>query len=233
MKDGIIVAGRVTTTDERTIERDPALAAETVAEKLANTVTHGIGAVLSIAGLVAMVVLATVDGVPDGVTAVAIFGSTLVLVYIVSTVYHAVAHAGARRILKFLDHSTIFLLIAGTYTPVALVALPGGPDWTMLALAWSLAAIGIALRSIYGSRFAWLRISLYLVMGWLALIWAGPIFTALGWEGSSLLLAGGVAYTAGVLFYLWERLPFNHAIWHLFVIGGSAAHVCAIMFFVI
>lgn len=213
--------------------RDPANVPETAAERIANTVTHGIGAVLSVVGLYAMVGLASTAPVPDAVTGVTVFGSILVLAYVVSTFYHAVTHEGMRRILKFADHSTIFLLIAGTYTPLALVAQPGGPDWPMLATVWSLALVGIVLRSVFGSRFVWLRLSLYLIMGWMALIWAHPIIAALGWEGSGLLLAGGIAYTAGIIFYLWEKLPFNHAIWHLFVIGGSVAHVCAIMFFVI
>jgi hemolysin III len=209
------------------------VAVETVAEKIANAVTHGIGAILSIGALVAMVTLATIDRIPQALAPVAVFGSLLVLLYLVSTLYHAISHVRARRVLRFLDHASIYLVIAGTYTPVAMIALPGGPDWLMLSTVWTLALAGIALRWVYGERYAWFRISLYLAMGWLSVVWAGPIVSALGWDGSGLLAAGGVAYTAGVLFYAWEKLPFNHAIWHMFVIGGSAAHVLAIMYFVI
>jgi hemolysin III len=233
MESDEIVAQRAAGPDRWPVEASQAIIPETTAERIANTVTHGIGAVLSIASLFAMVAVASAAQVPDAVTGVTIFGSVLVLVYLASTAYHAVTHDGARRILNFVDHSTIFLLIAGTYTPLALIVIPGGPDWTMLAIVWSLAVVGIGLRSIFGERYVWLRISFYLIMGWMALIWAPLIVAALGWEGSGLMLAGGVAYTTGIIFYLWEKLPFNHAIWHLFVIGGSVAHVCAIMFFVI
>lgn len=208
-------------------------AGESLAEEIANAVTHGIGAALSIAGLVVMVVLAALGPTHGSVAAVAIFGSTLVLLYLSSTLYHAIPHAGAKRILKYLDHATIFLLIAGTYTPIALLALAGGPDWVLLSVIWALALAGIGLQVAAAGRFEWIRIGLYIVMGWLVVAWAGPVVAGLGWGGSGLMLAGGVAYTGGLAFYAWDRLPFNHAIWHLFVLAGSTAHVLAIVLFVI
>jgi hemolysin III len=206
---------------------------ESFAEEIANTITHGIGAVLSVAGLVVMVLLATVSTNPLSVTAVAVFGSMLVLLYLISTLYHAIPHGKAKRILKLLDHITIFLLIAGTYTPFALLALSGGPDWVLLATIWSLALLGIVVKIVWAGRFRGLRIALYVAMGWLAIAWAGPMIANMGWGGTGLLLAGGLAYTGGIAFYAWDSLPYNHAIWHLFVLAGSAAHFLAIVFFVI
>ena len=215
-------------------DRDPIEATgESFAEEIANTVTHGIGAALSIAGLVVMVLLAAVSTAPWSVAAVAVFGSMLVLLYLISALYHGIPHGKAKRVLKLLDHITIFLLIAGTYTPIALLALSTGPDWVMLVTIWSLALFGIIVKIVWAGRLGWLRIALYVAMGWLAIAWAGPLIAGLGWGGSSLLLAGGVAYTAGIGFYAWDSLPFNHSIWHTFVLAGSAAHFLAIVFFVI
>ena len=214
-------------------DRDPMATGESLAEEIANTVTHGIGAALSIAGLVVMVVLAAVSPTPWSVAAVGVFGSTLVLLYLISALYHGIPHGKTKRVLKFFDHSAIFLLIAGTYTPIALLALSTGPDWVLLAVIWSLALLGIVLKIFWAGRLRGLRIALYVAMGWLAVAWAGPLIAGLGWGGSGLLLAGGIAYTGGIAFYAWDSLPFNHAIWHLFVLTGSAAHFLAIVFFVI
>ena len=214
--------------------RDPIEATEeSFAEEIANTITHGIGAALSVAGLVVMVLLATVSANPWSVVAVAVFGSMLVLLYLISALYHGVAHGKAKRVLKLLDHITIFLLIAGTYTPIALLAWSTGPDWVLLATIWSLALFGIVLKIVWAGRFKGLRIALYVAMGWLVVAWAGPLITGLGWGGTGLLLAGGLAYTGGIAFYAWDSLPFNHSIWHIFVLAGSAAHFLAVVFFVI
>jgi hemolysin III len=206
---------------------------ESFAEEIANTITHGIGAVLSVAGLVVMVLLATVSSNPWSVAAVAVFGSMLILLYLISALYHGAAHGKAKRVLKILDHVTIFLLIAGTYTPIALLAWSSGPDWLLLATIWSLALFGIVVKIVWAGRFKGLRIALYVAMGWLVIAWGGPLIASMGWGGTGLLLAGGIAYTGGIAFYAWDSLPFNHAIWHLFVLAGSAAHFLAIVFFVI
>lgn len=204
----------------------------TLAEEIANAVTHGIGAALSIAGLVVLIVAAALHGSAWSVVAVGIYGSTLVLAYLSSTLYHSIPHRRAKRVLRVLDHSMIFLLIAGTYTPVAALALASRPDWLLLATIWSLAAAGIVLQIVRPNRYEPLRVALYLTMGWLALAWVGPLVDSIGWDGTALMVLGGIAYTAGIGFYMWNRLPFNHAVWHLFVMGGSAAHFFAILYFV-
>lgn len=206
---------------------------ESLAEEIANAITHGVGAAFSIAALVALVVLAAFKGTATAVVAVAIYGSTLVLLYSISTLYHAIPHAGTKRVLKVLDHCTIFLLIAGTYTPVALLALTDGPSWTLLVLIWTLAAAGIVLRIGWAGRLKKVRIALYVVMGWLALAWAGPLLDSLGQGGWWLIVGGGIAYTSGLVFYLWERMPFNHAVWHLFVMAGSTAHFLAVAYYMV
>lgn len=204
---------------------------QSLAEEIANAVTHGIGAALSIAALVVLVVFAAIEGSAWSVAAVAVYGSTLLLVYLCSTLYHGIPHRRAKRVLQVLDHSTIFLLIAGTYTPIAVLGLSGGPDWLLLAAIWSLALFGIVLQVVRPNRDEPLRIALYIVMGWLGLAWGGPMVDGMGWGGAALILLGGVAYTGGIGFYAWHRLPFNHAVWHLFVIGGSAAHFFAILYY--
>ena len=216
-------------TDRATIEA----AGESFAEEIANTVTHGIGVLLSVAGLVVMILMAMVSAAPWSVVAVTVFGSMLVLLYLISASYHGAAQGKTKQLLKILDHITIFLLIAGTYTPIALLGLTSGPDWVLLATIWSLALLGILLKVSWPRRFKALRITLYVAMGWLAVAWAGPMVDSLGWDGTALLLAGGIAYTGGIAFYLWENLPFNHAIWHLFVLTGSAAHFLVVVYFVI
>ncbi len=204
----------------------------TLAEEIANAVTHGIGAALSIAGLVILVVVAAVHGSAWSVVAVGVYGSTLVLVYLSSTLYHSIPHRRTKRVLQVLDHSMIFLLIAGTYTPVAMLALASGPDWLLLATIWSLALVGIVMQIAWPNRYEPVRVTLYLVMGWLVLAWAGPLVDGMGWDGTALIVLGGVAYTAGIGFYAWDRLPFNHAVWHLFVMGGSVAHFIAILYYI-
>lgn len=206
---------------------------ESVPEEIANAITHGIGAALSIFALVALVLLAVFKGTAAAVVGVAVFGSTLVLLYLISTLYHAIPHAGTKRVLKVLDHCTIFLLIAGTYTPVALLAMSGGPDWTLLVLIWSLAIAGIVMRIGWSGRLKKVRIALYVFMGWLAIMWAGPLLDSLGWGGWGLIVGGGIAYTAGLIFYAWDSLPFNHAVWHLFVMAGSTAHVLAVAYYMV
>ena len=212
---------------------DEAASTESLGEEIANAVTHGIGAALSIAGLVVMVVLAALNGTVWSVVGVSIYGSALILLYLSSTLYHGIPHRRTKQVFRVLDHSTIYLLIAGTYTPVALAGLAGGPDWLLLALIWSLALFGIVMQAVRPGRFGGLRIGLYVAMGWLVVAWARPVVEGFGWDGTFLLLAGGIAYTAGIGFYAWDRLRFNHAIWHVFVLAGSTAHFLAIVFYLL
>ncbi len=207
-------------------------AAETLLEEIANAVTHGIGAALSIAGLVVMIVLAAINGGTWEVVAVTLYGATLVLVFLSSTLYHGVWHQGAKRVFRAFDHCAIYLLIAGTYTPIGLLVLPQPLGWVLCATLWTLALVGVVLRLWLRRRHA-LSIPLYLAMGWLGVFWLGTLFDALGPAGSSLIVAGGLAYTGGLIFFAWRRLPFNHALWHLFVLAGSTCHFFAITLYVL
>jgi len=185
--------------------------------------------VLSVVGLVVLIRLAIPLG-PLPVASVAVYGGTLVLAFFSSTLYHAVWHVGTKRILRAVDHCAIYFLIAGTYTPVALLALRDHWGWALLAAVWSVALTGAVLRVAAPRPLKKLRIGLYVVLGWLAAAWVGPAFDVLGPLGTGFLIAGGLAYTVGVAFYLWRRLPFNEAIWHAFVIAGSACFFVAIAF---
>jgi hemolysin III len=202
-------------------------------EELLHSASHGIGLLLSIAGLVLLVDLALVRGGGARlVTACGIFGVTLILLYLTSTLYHGVRDARAKRILRVLDHSAIYLLIAGTYTPFTLVSLGGAWGWTLFGIVWGLAILGILLKVFAMGRLRWLSIVLYLGMGWLALVALGPMIRAVGPEGMWLVFLGGMAYTSGVVFYVWRR-PYCHAIWHAFVLAGSILHFFAVLLYVI
>jgi hemolysin III len=200
-------------------------------EEWANRLTHGAGALLALVGLVALTRNAAVHGTARQLVACSVFGGALVLLYTSSTLYHTIPHARARSLLRVLDHSAIFLLIAGTYTPFTLVSLRGAWGWSLFGVVWALAALGIALRLLLRRRPTGLFVGLYLAMGWCVVLAARPLVAALPPAGLALLAAGGLAYSVGVVFYLWQRLPYNHAIWHGFVLAGSALHFFAVLFF--
>ena len=202
-------------------------------EELAHSITHGIGAALSIAGLVLLVTLAAIRGDAWHVVSCSIFGATLVFLYTASTLYHSITHPGAKRVLRVFDHAAIFLLIAGTYTPFTLVTLRGGWGWTLFIIVWGLALVGIIYKITAKNRFRFLSVLLYLAMGWLVLIAIEPMVTSMPKPGLVLLLAGGLCYTLGVIFYAWKRLPYGHAVWHLFVLAGSICHFFAVLLYVI
>lgn len=201
--------------------------------ELANSLTHGLGTALAIAALVIMVVLAALKGTARHVVGVSIFGGCLVVLYATSTVYHALQSPGAKRIFHILDHAAIFLLIAGTYTPYCLATLRGAWGWSLFGVVWGLAALGVTLKAIFGPRRQWLSTLVYLAMGWIVLVALGPLAKSLPMGGLVTLFGGGAFYTAGVVFYAWKKLPYHHAVWHLFVILGSACHVMSVLFFVI
>lgn len=203
------------------------------AEEIANCITHGIGLILSICGLSVLVTLACIKGDGSHIVSCAVFGGTLVLLYGASTLYHAFKHSRANRILKTLDHSCIYLLIAGTYTPFVLVTLSGTLGWTLLAIVWGMALFGIFFKVFFVYRFQIFSTILYLIMGWLAIVAIKPLVNSLPSGGIWLIAAGGLLYSAGVIFYIWKRLPFNHSIWHLFVLGGSTCHFLAVLLYVI
>lgn len=202
-------------------------------EEIAHAITHGIGIPLSIAGLVLLVTFSALYGNAWHVVSTAIYGSTLVLLYTASTLYHGIPHEKAKPILQKLDHAAIFLLIAGTYTPFTLVTLNGTWGWTLFGMVWGLAVIGTWIELWGSSRLQRWSLALYLLMGWLVVIAIKPLVGNLETGGLALLVAGGLAYTFGAAFYAWERLQWNHAIWHLFVLAGSVLHFLAIFFYVI
>lgn len=201
--------------------------------ELANSITHGIGCGLSISALTLMVVAAARNGSTMQVVACSIYGTTLVVLYLASTLYHSIHVPRAKRILRIIDHASIYLLIAGTYTPFALVVLDGAWRWWVFGLAWGLAFLGIAFKVMFTGRLRILSELLYLAMGWLALLLIKPMLGTLPPAGIWWLGAGGVTYTLGVIFYVCKRIPHHHAIWHLFVMGGSACHFFAVMLYVL
>jgi hemolysin III len=160
-----------------------------------------------------------------------VFGGTMVLVYLASTLYHSLTHKRAKHFFRLLDHSAVFLLIAGTYTPFALGILRGAWGWTLLTIIWSLAAIGITMKVIVGTRYSWISIVLYLVMGWLAVVAVKPILELVPLPGILWILAGGIAYTGGLAFFAAPRLRYGHFIWHLFVIVGTTCHFFAVLWY--
>lgn len=203
------------------------------AEELANSLTHGLGVLLSIAGLAVLVGFASARGSTVDVVASSIYGATLVLVYTTSTLYHGIPFDAAKKVLRTLDHIAIFLLIAGTYTPFTLAAIGGRTGWILFSVIWGLAVLGIVFELTFLRRWTWLAVGLYLLMGWVGLVAIKPLAAAMETGGLVLLLLGGAAYTVGVVFYVWRRLPYGHAIWHGFVLAGSALHYLAILFYIV
>jgi len=201
---------------------------QTRGEQIANSVSHGIGALGALVALPYLVLAASRHGAA-AIVGAAVFGTTLALLYLCSTFYHALAHTRAQRVLRILDHSSIYLLIAGTYTPFTLGVLQGPWGWTLFGLVWALALVGVLIKS--SGRFKYPRLStgLYLAMGWLIVAAALPLWRAMPRWGLFWLAAGGLAYTGGVVFYAAKRLRYGHFVWHLFVMTGSACHLVAVL----
>ncbi len=198
-------------------------------EKWANVLTHGLGLVAAIIATTLLLVFAGLGGDPWRIVTLSIFGSTLIAVYSISTAYHLVQHPGRKRRLRQLDHAAIFLLIAGTYTPLLLVTIGGGWGWSLFGIVWAMAAAGLTLKLVCFERFGWTQLGLKLAMGWLLVVAIGPVFAAMTTPGLIWVAAGGLCYTGGVAFFLWDQLKFNHAIWHFFVLAGSTCHVMAMV----
>ena len=205
----------------------------TLGEEIANSITHGIGVALAVTGLVVMVVFASLTGDPWQIVACSIFGASMVLLYTASTLYHSISQPRAKAMLRVFDHCAIFLLIAGTYTPFTLVNLRGPWGWSLFGVVWGCALAGIVLRTVVGNRWRALSVVLYVVMGWVAVVAVKPLLGAVEPGGLILMVLGGLAYTVGIVFYAWRKLPYHHAIWHGFVLVGSALHFFAILFYVI
>lgn len=201
-------------------------------EEILNAVTHGIGTILSIVALCVMIVLYN-DVSTWHLMSGAIYGGSLVLLYLASTLYHSFTNEKLKSLFKFFDHAAIYILIAGNYTPFALIPLHGDFGWTVFSVIWALAAIGILFQVFFVRRFKIFSTICYLLMGWFAVVMIEPLIASLPIEGIYWLLAGGLFYTVGSIFYLVKRIPYNHAIWHLFVLAGSAAHFVAVVNYVL
>ena len=197
-------------------------------EELANAISHGIGIALGITGLVLLVVRAALYGDTWQVVSFSVYGTSLILLYLASTLYHGVQHQRAKEILRIFDHAAIYLLIAGSYTPFLLVSLRGPWGWSLFGVIWGLAVTGIIFKLIFGPKYEIVSTIFYLLMGWVVVIAIKPLIAALPPAGLAWLIAGGLAYTLGVIFFAWEKLPFHHAIWHGFVLLGSIFHFFAI-----
>jgi len=202
-------------------------------EDFANSIIHGVGFILSIIGMCVLIAFASIYGNAWHVISCSIYGSTLVFLYTASTLYHSIQLAKAKRVLRVLDHSTIFLLIAGTYTPFTLVNLRGPWGWSLFGVIWALAVIGILFQTTMLRKGAVVSVAFYVTMGWVVVVAIKPMLSLVDTGGLVLLLLGGVAYTTGVVFYLWRQMPYNHAIWHVFVLAGSALHFFSILLYVI
>lgn len=203
--------------------------ARSLKEEIANSITHGIGLLLSLIGLLVLVRQASMYGDVWQTVSCSIYGATLVLLYAASTVYHAIQTPRVKHWLKVVDHCSIYLLIAGTYTPFTLVLLRGGWGWTLFGLVWGMAFFGILYKVFFVHRFKVLSTIVYVLMGWLAIIAIKPLIARLPAAGMIWLLAGGAAYTAGAVFYSLRKLPYAHTLFHLLVLGGSFCHYVAVM----
>lgn len=205
----------------------------TLGEEIANSVIHGVGIVLGIAGLGVLTAFASLYGDAWHIVGCSVFGAALILLYTASTLYHSIPLPRVKAVLRTLDHSAIFVLIAGTYTPFLLVNLRGPWGWSLFGAIWGLALVGIVLRIVRGRRSTLLSVGLYVGMGWAVVAAIEPMLNSVAPGGLLLLLLGGLAYTLGIVFYAWKRLPYHHAIWHGFVLAGSISHFFAILFYVI
>lgn len=204
---------------------------QTLGEEIANSVSHGLGLVLAIGATPFLIGEVASRGTVADIAAAAVFAVTVILAYLASTVYHAIPHGGAKKVLRALDHGSIYLLIAGTYTPFTLGVLRGGWGWALFGTIWTLALAGIVLKASGGVRFQRVSVVLYLAMGWLIVVAIKPLWHAMPAEGLAWLVAGGLAYTAGVVFYALDRVPYCHFVWHLFVLAGTVCHFFAVMWY--
>jgi hemolysin III len=202
-----------------------------IGEEIMNGVTHGIGAALSIAGLTILVVLAVMSGNVRQIVSFSIYGASLIILYLASTLYHSFQKPAVKRVLKIIDHAAIYLLIAGTYTPFLLVGVQGAWGWTMLVLIWGLAILGISFKTLFIDRFQKLSVLGYVLMGWLSVLILKSLLDTIAVGGLIWLAVGGAIYTIGVIFYAMKKIPYMHGVWHLFVLGGSICHYFAVLLY--
>ncbi|GAB4396489.1 MAG: hemolysin III family protein [Anaerolineales bacterium] len=211
--------------------REKAAQLYTLGEEIFHSVSHGLGAVLSVAGLTLLVSLAVWFGDAYQVVGFSIYGGTLVLAYLASTLYHSFQNPRVKQVFKVFDHAAIYLLIAGTYTPFLLVAMRGVWGWTLLGLVWGLALLGVVFKVLFINRFQKVSVVGYVLLGWLSVVMLRELTLSLPSGGLWWLVAGGVAYTVGVIFYAMKRVRYMHAVWHLFVLAGSVCHYFAVLLY--
>ena len=204
---------------------------QSLGEEIANSVSHGVGALATLAAAPFLIRHAALSHGTSAIVGASVFVATMLLLYVASTLYHALPPGRAKRVFQVIEHSAIFVLIAGTYTPFTLGVLRGAWGWGLLASVWSLAALGVVLKAVGGVRHRALSMSLYLSMGWLVVVAILPLRLRMPPSGLLWLLAGGVAYTAGTLFFGAQRLRYAHFVWHLFVVMGTCCHFVAVWFF--
>lgn len=205
----------------------------TLGEELLNAISHGIGTLLAIAGSVVLIVYASMYSDVWAIVSCSIYGFSLILLYLMSTLYHAISNEKAKTVLRIFDHSTIYLLIAGTYTPYALLTIRGTMGWVVFSIVWGTAVIGIIMNAISVERFKKISLALYVISGWTAILALKPIIENLAFNGLMLMLLGGVFYTGGIVFYVKKNRKYFHGIWHFFVLGGSIAHYFSILYYVV
>ena len=204
---------------------------QTLSEEIANSISHGVALALAIMATPILIVSAMRAGTTRNIVGVSVFAASMILLYLASTLYHAIPHERAKQIFRVIDHSAIFLLIAGTYTPFTLGVLRGPWGWTIFGIVWGLAIAGLIKKAILGARYTWLSMILYLVMGWLALIAIPQLLERVPLSGLALILAGGIAYTGGITLFAVHRLRYAHFAWHLFVIAGTTCHFFAVLWY--
>ena len=202
-----------------------------IREEVANSISHGLGLVLAIIAVPILVLAAVRGGSVHFIVGACVFGGTIILLYLASTLYHSISHEVTKDICRLFDHTAIFLLIAGTYTPFSLGVLRGPWGWSLLAVIWTLAIVGITLKIRKRTRHSRITIVLYVIMGWLAIVAVKPMVMLIPVPGIMLIFAGGIAYTGGLAFFALERIRYNHFIWHLFVIAGTACHFFAVLWY--
>lgn len=202
-------------------------------EEVANAITHGIGAVLSVVALVILIVFASLQGTVWHVVSFSIYGTTMLLLYFNSTLVHSLKEGRAKDLFEFFDHSSIYLYIAGSYTPFLLVAIRGTLGWSLFGIIWGVAIFGVLFKAYFVKRFLFMSTIFYIAMGWLIVIAWNPLSAVVAHGGMTLLMTGGILYTLGTVFYVWRGFPYHHAIWHLFVLAGSAIHFCAVLIYIL
>ncbi len=211
---------------ERTLARFYSLG-----EEIMNGVTHGVGAALSVAGLTVLVVLAVLYGNVKQVVSFSIYGASLIILYVASTLYHSFQQPKVKRVFRIIDHASIFLLIAGTYTPFLLLGVQGAWGWTFLIIIWGLAILGVSFKALFINRLQKLSVLMYILMGWLGVLVIKTLLANIPVGGLVWLAVGGAAYTIGVIFYALKKIPYMHGVWHLFVLLGSVCHYFAVLLY--